>query len=148
MKRKTTKPATCKPAALYRSPSSRIDAGLFLSLNGKEMDMKVLKLIAFGAVMAMSLNVLAEGGGDRTFERALSANAKAMEQYAANQGKAPPAVKEYAYGMKLDVVKVVSVVKPQAACNVVPTAMTYEDSKGQLNTIKYSVMGVCRNNGG
>jgi cobalt-zinc-cadmium resistance protein CzcA len=56
-------------------------------------------------------------------------------------------VKDYAYGMKLDVVKVVSVVKPQAACNVVPTAMTYEDSKGQLNTIKYSVMGVCRNGG-
>jgi hypothetical protein len=111
------------------------------------MDMKVLKLIAFAAVMAMSVNALAEGGGDRTFERALSANAKAMEQYAANQGKAPPVVKDYAYGMKLDVVKVVSVVKPQPACNVVPTAMTYEDSTGQLNTIKYSVMGVCRNGG-
>jgi hypothetical protein len=25
--------------------------------------------------------------------------------------------------------------------------MTYEDSKGQLNTIKYNVMGVCRNGG-
>jgi hypothetical protein len=111
------------------------------------MDMNMLKLIAFAGVMAMSVNVLAEGGGDRTFERALSANAKAMEQYAANQGKAPPAVKDYEYGMKLDVVKVVSVVKPQPACKVVPTAMTYEDSKGQLNTIKYNVMGVCRNGG-
>jgi hypothetical protein len=110
--------------------------------------MNMLKWIAFGAVMAMSMNVLAEGGGDRTFERALSANAKAMNQYATNQGKAPPVVKDYEYGMKLDVVKVVSVVKPQTACNVVPTAMTYEDSKGQLNTIKYNVMGVCRNNGG
>jgi hypothetical protein len=111
------------------------------------MDMKMLKWIVFAGAMAMSVNVLAEGGGDRTFERALSANSKAMEQYAANQGKAPPVVKDYEYGMKLDVVKVVSVVKPQAACNVVPTAMTYEDSKGQLNTIKYSVMGVCRNGG-
>jgi hypothetical protein len=111
------------------------------------MDMKLLKLIAFAAVMAMSLNVLAEGGGDRTFERALSTNSKAMEQYAANQGKAPPVVKDYEYGMKLDVVKVVSVVKPQPGCKVVPTAMTYEDSKGQINTIKYSVMGVCRNGG-
>ncbi|KPG97860.1 DUF2790 domain-containing protein [Pseudomonas sp. RIT-PI-r] len=109
--------------------------------------MKLLKLIAFAAVMAMSLNVLAEGGGDRTFERALSANSKAMEQYAANQGKTPPVVKDYEYGMKLDVVKVVSVVKPQPGCKVVPTAMTYEDSKGQINTIKYSVMGVCRNGG-
>jgi hypothetical protein len=79
------------------------------------MDMKVLKLIAFAAVMAMSVNALAEGGGDRTFRTRISANAKAMEQYAANQGKAAPVVKDYEYGMKLDVVKVVSVVKPQAS---------------------------------
>jgi hypothetical protein len=50
--------------------------------------------------------------------------------------------------MKLDVVKVVSVVRPQVACSVVPTAMTYEDSKGQLNTIKYTVAGDCRRQGG
>ncbi len=110
--------------------------------------MKMLSLLAFTGALAMSVNVVAEGGGDRTFERAFSANAKAMEQYAAKQGKAPPVVTEYAYGMKLDVAKVVSVVKPQPACNVVPTAMNYEDSKGQLNTLKYNVMGVCRNNGG
>ncbi|MEG3010932.1 MAG: DUF2790 domain-containing protein [Pseudomonas sp.] len=105
--------------------------------------MKLIKWMVFTGVMAMSLNVLAEGGGDRTFERAFSANAKAMEQYAANQGKAPPVVKEYEYGMKLDVVKVVSVVKPAATCAVVPTAMTYEDSEGQLNTVKYTVAGEC-----
>lgn len=121
--------------------------GFFLSLDLKVLDMKVFKLMAFVGVMAMSLNALAEGGGDRTFERALSANVKAMEQYAANQGKPAPVVKDYEYGMKLDVVKVVSVVRPQVACAVVPTAMTYEDSKGQLNTIKYTVAGDCRNGG-
>jgi hypothetical protein len=110
--------------------------------------MKIFKMMAFAGVMAMSLNALAEGGGDRTFERALSANTKAMEQYAANQGKPAPVVKDYKYGMKLDVVKVVSVVRPQAACTVVSAAMTYEDSKGQLNTIKYSVAGDCRERGG
>lgn len=110
--------------------------------------MEVFKLLAFAGVMAVSLNALAEGGGDRTFERAFSANAKAMERYAASQGKAAPVVKDYEYGMKLDVVKIVSAVKPQPACAVVPTAMTYEDSKGQLNTLKYSVAGVCRNSGG
>ena len=109
--------------------------------------MKLIKWMVFTGVMATSLNVLAEGGGDRTFERAFSANAKAMEQYAAEQGKAPPVVKEYEYGMKLDVVKIVSVVKPQPACSVVPTAMTYEDSEGQLNTVKYTVAGDCRQRG-
>ena len=122
--------------------------GFFMSQDWKEMDMKVLKSMTFASVLAMSLNVFAEGGGDRTFERALSANTKAMQQYAANQGKPAPVVKDYEYGMKLDVVKVVSVVRPPAACAVVPTAMTYEDSKGQLNTIKYTVAGDCRNRGG
>jgi len=110
--------------------------------------MKFLKLLAFTGVMAMSLNALAEGGGDRTFDRALSANAQALEQYAAAQGKAAPVVKEYQYGMKLDVKKVVSVVRPKNECAVVPAAMTYEDSKGQLNTVTYSVMGTCRQQGG
>ena len=110
--------------------------------------MKLLKLMVFGGLMAMSLNVLAEGGGDRTFEKALTANSKAMEQYAASQGKPAPQVKDYEYGMKLDVVKVVSVVRPAVACAVVPAAMTYEDSQGQLNTIKYTVAGDCRKNGG
>ncbi|MCU0121120.1 DUF2790 domain-containing protein [Pseudomonas sp. B2M1-30] len=110
--------------------------------------MKLLKLMVFTGVMAMSLNALAEGGGDKTFDRAFSANAKAMAQYAANQGKAVPVVKEYTYGMKLDVVKVVSVVRPKNECAVVPAAMTYEDSQGQLNTVTYSVMGNCRQQGG
>ncbi|MGE8153353.1 DUF2790 domain-containing protein [Pseudomonas vancouverensis] len=110
--------------------------------------MNVLKWMAFAGVMAMSLNAFAEGGGDRTFDRALSANARAMEQYAASQGKAAPVVREYEYGMKLDVVKVVSVVRPRTECAVVPTAMTYEDSQGQLNTLMYSVAGDCRKLGG
>ncbi|MNG30521.1 hypothetical protein D3C84_1161500 [compost metagenome] len=94
------------------------------------------------------MNVLAEGGGDRTFEKMLSANTQAMEEYAASQGKPAPVVKDYKYAMKLDVVKVVSVVRPQVACAVIPTAMTYEDSQGRLNTIKYKVAGDCRNRGG
>ena len=122
--------------------------GFFMGQDWKEMDMKVLKSMTFASVLAMSLNVFAEGGGDRTFERALSANTKAMQQYAANQGKPAPVVKDYEYGMKLDVVKVVSVVRPPAACAVVPTAMTYEDSNGPLNPIKSTVAGDCRNRGG
>jgi hypothetical protein len=122
--------------------------GFFMSRVLKVRNMKLISLIAFAGLMAMSMNVLAEGGGDRTFEKMLSANTQAMEQYAANQGKPAPVVKDYEYGMKLDVVKVVSVVRPQVACAVVPTAMTYEDSQGQLNTIKYTVAGDCRKRGG
>jgi hypothetical protein len=144
MKRRTTRLKICKRAALEQARHRIPVVGFFM----KVMNMKLIKVMTFAGVMAMSLNVMAEGGGDRTFERALSANSKAMEQYAANQGKAAPVVKDYAYGMKLDVVKVVSVVRPQAACAAVPAAMTYEDSKGQLNTIRYTVAGDCRQRGG
>ena len=109
--------------------------------------MKFIKSMTFIAVLALALNALAEGGGDKTFERAVSANTKAMEQYAANQGKSAPVMKDYEYGMKLDVVKVVSIVRPQASCAAVPTVMTYEDSQGQLNTIRYTVGGECRRSG-
>jgi hypothetical protein len=122
--------------------------GFFMSRISKVRNMKLIKLIAFAGLMAMSMNVLAEGGGDRTFEKMLSANTQAMEQYAASQGKPAPVVKDYEYGMKLDVVKVVSVARPQVACAVVPAAMTYEDSQGRLNTIKYTVAGDCRKRGG
>ncbi|MNR13202.1 hypothetical protein D3C85_1295970 [compost metagenome] len=122
--------------------------GFFMSRILKVQDMKLIKLIAFAGVMSISLNALAEGGGDRTFETMLGANSKAMQQYAASRGKPAPVVKDYEYGMKLDVVKVVSVVRPAVACAVVPAAMTYEDSRGQLNTIKYSVAGDCRKRGG
>lgn len=50
--------------------------------------------------------------------------------------------------MKMDVVKVISVVRPAKVCAVVPAAMTYEDSNGQLNTIRYTVAGECRKRGG
>jgi hypothetical protein len=29
----------------------------------------------------------------------------------------------------------------------VPSRMTYEDASGQLKTVEYQVMGICRNNG-
>ncbi|WP_028623302.1 MULTISPECIES: DUF2790 domain-containing protein [unclassified Pseudomonas] len=110
--------------------------------------MKFMNIIAFAGTLAISSSVLAEGGGDKAFEKMMAANAKAMEQYAISQGKSAPVAKQYEYGMKLDVVKVVSMVRPAKVCAVVPAAMTYEDSEGQLNTIRYTVAGECRNRGG
>lgn len=89
--------------------------------------MKLIKVMGCFVLLAASSSVLAEGGGDRAFERMMSANTQAMAQYAASQGKPAPVVKAYEYGMTMDVVKVVSVVRPEKRCTVVPAAMTYED---------------------
>lgn len=109
--------------------------------------MKLLNLSIAAMLFVISSLALAEGGGDRTFARAMQENEKAMERYAAKQGKTAPVVQNYRYGMELDIVKVVNITPPIKSCQVVPSRMTYEDSSGQLKTIEYQIMGQCRNNG-
>ena len=95
----------------------------------------------------LSFGALAEGGGDRTFALMMERNERSMAEYAAREGKVPPVVQNYRYGMTLDIAKVVSVTPPVRACGPVPSRMTYEDASGQLKTLEYQVMGICRNNG-
>ncbi|QLL12514.1 DUF2790 domain-containing protein [Pseudomonas chlororaphis] len=109
--------------------------------------MKLFKLSIAALVLSMSSLAMAEGGGDRTFERAMKENERAMAAYAAKRGKEAPVVEDYTYEKKLDIKKVVNVTPPIKSCNIVPSRMTYEDSAGKLNTIEYSVLGVCRTNG-
>ncbi|MFJ2446910.1 DUF2790 domain-containing protein [Pseudomonas sp. NPDC087626] len=110
--------------------------------------MKLSQLISLTAALIVSTNTLAESGGDKRFETMMQNNRMAMQRYAAQQGKEQPIVKEYAYGMKLDVVKVVNVTPPIKSCGPVPAQMTYEDARGQLNTLRYTVAGGCNRRGG
>lgn len=71
---------------------------------------------------------------------------QAAERYAANTGKTVPQPVDYKYGMKLDVAKVVYMTPAISHCGNVGKLMTYEDSKGDLYTIRYLVQGQCRNN--
>lgn len=107
-------------------------------------NMKFIITLAFASTLAISFSALADVGVDKAFEKKMIANAKAMEAYAVSQGKSAPVAKHYTYGMKLDVVKIISVVQPANVCAVVPAAMTYEDTQGQLNTLKYTVAGHCK----
>lgn len=110
--------------------------------------MKSIKLLVLASTLMSSTLVFAESGGGRTFEKMMQNNQLAMQRYAAQQGKEAPVVKNYEYGMTLDVLKVVSVTPPIKSCGVVPAQMTYEDAKGQLTTLRYTVAGDCRTRGG
>lgn len=110
--------------------------------------MNLIKLFSFIGSLALSISALAEGGGDKVFNQMMRANEAAMQKYAEKAGKSAPPLKEYQYGMALDVVKVVNVTPPITSCGVVPARMTYEDSRGQLTTLQYSVAGECRRRGG
>jgi hypothetical protein len=54
--------------------------------------MKRVQLGAFGVALMMSSLVMAEGGGDRTFERMMAATARSMELFVAKEQARDPVV--------------------------------------------------------
>ncbi|RON57851.1 DUF2790 domain-containing protein [Pseudomonas frederiksbergensis] len=58
-----------------------------------------------------------------------------------------PPVESYAYGMKLDIQKIISITDTADQCGPVPTQMTYEDSQGKRHVMQYQIMGTGCSNG-
>jgi hypothetical protein len=54
--------------------------------------MKLAQLSAFAAALVMSSMALAEGGGDRTFERMMTANDRSVELFVAKEQARDPVV--------------------------------------------------------
>ena len=50
---------------------------------------------------------------------------------------AAPAVPHYAYGMPLDVRRVIAIDEPERVCGLVTARLTYEDAKGQRRQLDY-----------
>jgi len=57
------------------------------------------------------------------------------------------AVETYAYGMNLDIQKVIATSDTGDQCGPVPVQMTYEDSHGQQHVLQYQIMGTGCSNG-
>ena len=88
--------------------------------------MNTAKSIAALMLVIASSSALAEGGSDRLHGKMIQANEQAMRAYAAANGKKPPEVIHYRYGMKLDVARVISMTSLKGSCDVMPTQMNYE----------------------
>ncbi|APV38048.1 MULTISPECIES: co-regulatory protein PtrA N-terminal domain-containing protein [Pseudomonas] len=54
--------------------------------------MKFAQISAFAAALAMSSLALAEGGGDRTFEKMMTANDRSVELFVAKEQARDPVV--------------------------------------------------------
>ena len=106
--------------------------------------MKLQRVLLLTALLGTSSLALADGGGDITFARMEQARLLAMK---ANQPSSEQMaeVKQYTYGMNLDIAKVVAVTPMSSDCGVVPVQMRYKDSFGDLQTIEYRAERVaCR----
>ena len=103
--------------------------------------MKILKTIAALSFMTISSFSLAEGGADRVYGQMIQANEKAMLEYAAANGKNPPEIIHYRYGMELDIAKVVNTTSTGTNCDVMPAQITFEDSNGDLKILESRLAG-------
>ncbi|MEN0109059.1 MAG: DUF2790 domain-containing protein [Pseudomonas sp.] len=64
-----------------------------------------------------------------------------------SDSQAQPAVEQYAYGMELDVARVISISNDNHECAVGPAWITFEDHQGQRHTVEYRQMGDGCSNG-
>ncbi|MEO8419261.1 MAG: DUF2790 domain-containing protein [Methylophilaceae bacterium] len=69
-----------------------------------------------------------------------------MSAYA-QEAIAPPKAVSFAYGMSLNIAKVMIGISPAAnVCAAKPDQMTYRDSQGETHVLEYSVLGTgCSN---
>ncbi|AHF67536.1 MULTISPECIES: DUF2790 domain-containing protein [Gammaproteobacteria] len=106
--------------------------------------MNVLKLSVLAFALASPLTSYAFSTTDlRGSDERSKAHQIKVEEYAAKVQKPVPVIQNYAYGMKLDVAKVVIKTPAPGDCGINYKFMTYEDSQGDLNTLSYKAITEC-----
>ncbi|MDN7139826.1 DUF2790 domain-containing protein [Pseudomonas sp. JQ170] len=103
--------------------------------------MKSLNAIGALLILTTSSFAMAQGSADPVHGPMIQANEQAMRARAVTQGKQPPEVVHYRYGMELDIAKVINVTSTRTYCDVMPAQLTYEDSSGNLNILEYRTAG-------
>lgn len=85
----------------------------------------------------------AQVGAAEVNDARLLAHQQAVQAYAATTGKAVPVVQDYRYGASLDVARIIAQTPMAGGCEAAPMLMSYENSTGQLLTLRYPLEGQC-----
>ncbi|KRW61029.1 DUF2790 domain-containing protein [Pseudomonas sp. TTU2014-080ASC] len=110
--------------------------------------MKLLKPMMFisALILFQSTSALASYSSEKIENEIAQQSLEQVQRYAEKTGKATPEPVDYTYDMKLDIAKMVYMTPNVYYCGNVSKYMSYEDSQGNLNTVRYLVQGKCRNN--
>ncbi|MCW2270907.1 hypothetical protein D3C77_49320 [compost metagenome] len=73
----------------------------------------------------------------------LVAHEQAVQAYAASIGKPVPVVQDYRVGTSMDVARLIEQTPQARGCEAAPMLITYEDTSGQLVTVRYRLEGQC-----
>lgn len=107
--------------------------------------MKTLNTLLAGLVVVAGISTQAQASA-RQDNEIIRQHQQLVTAYAERNGLAVPQIQPYAYGMKLDVARLVRLSPDnRKACKPVPQLMTYQDSSGALKTVQYRVFSECRN---
>ncbi|MBM3104495.1 DUF2790 domain-containing protein [Pseudomonas sp. V1] len=98
--------------------------------------------------LAVAALVLLAGTGTQGWaaevkDARLLAHEQAVQAYAAKTGRTVPTVQDYAYGTSVDVARLIAQTPMPRGCIAAPMLMTYENTAGQLLTLRYQVEGQC-----
>jgi Skp family chaperone for outer membrane proteins len=110
--------------------------------------MKVIKYLTLIAAIAMfqTANAYTSSSAEKINQEIEQKSLQEAQRYADKTGKKVPQAVDYKYGMNLDIANVVYMTPNVNYCGNISKLMTYEDSQGDLNTVRYLTQGVCRNN--
>jgi hypothetical protein len=106
--------------------------------------MRIANSLIIAVAVLSPMTSFAVSTGDESFKDLVNEHQVIVQEYAEKSKSPMPSVIDYTYGMKLDIAKVVRTSPDMRNCKVIPQLMTYEDSTGKLNTIKYQIMSGCR----
>ena len=106
--------------------------------------MRIIKSLVFAMAVVAPVASYAFSNEGPAVKNLIKDHQEAILEYAEKNKKTVPIVIDYKYGMKLDVARIVRMSPELKECKVVPQLMTYEDSRGDLNTLQYKIMSGCR----
>jgi len=111
-----------------------------------EENMNILKGFVAAALFFFAASVSAQNNVKNINARLEQVGKDATARYAQSLNKPMPELKDYRYGMDMDIAKLVHVSQNVMYCGNVRSIMSFEDSKGELHMVRYIVKGNCYNN--
>lgn len=106
--------------------------------------MSVIRPLMVTLALLLPVSSYADAVDESIRDRVVQDHQRKVANYAKNHKKTVPGINEYRYGMELDIARVIVLSQDPRTCKVVPQLMTYENSIGELMTLKYQMLSDCR----
>ncbi|SDQ59853.1 MULTISPECIES: DUF2790 domain-containing protein [unclassified Pseudomonas] len=104
--------------------------------------MKRMQGLVMAAVVLLA-GQSAQASAPEVKDARLVAHEQAVQAYAARTGKTAPTIQDFTYGKSVDVARLIEQTPMARGCEAAPMLMTFEDSSGQLVTLRYRLEGQC-----